>query len=385
METKLAQIMMESVIKMTSLTDANIFILIESGNKRFFGGKRHLCETFTKIGLLPDESDVQLEANLELSCLTPKQDEEDSPAQPSKPKRFKSSQLSNSCALTKKWSSETIAQSFLAQPISGQTLAGMSGQTSGQAASKRKEQKRKKPNKKRSPKKVKKELSDDSSDLSEIKCELIDDSFVDDKVEDKEDDDDDDDSSEDNPEKERGDWSDDAKDSEKEDASDGADAKEVLSVEDHIHDEGCEQGWCPLDNGDMGLQLMRDRLEDDPATLKKIDVVMALTESDRHKLIAFDSVHKKNVLSLFYGLGTHFAVDYYPSNDSFSSRPHQALFLRVWAMFPNLHPLGGMLVDRNSGKERSTLMCRCRDSFLGPFRKRHYRLLRNIGVVNKSK
>jgi len=391
METKLAQIVMESVIKMTSLTDANIFILIESGNKRFFGGKRHLCETFTKIGLLPDESDVHLEANLDLSCLTPKREEfsfeASMKALPPNRKRASSSQAPNTSALTKRWSSETIAERIMAQPISGQTLGRLldkTGEISEAPTSKRKARKRKKPIKKKTSLTLKKEVSDDSSDLSEIKCELIDDSFVNDKLVTKNDSDDDDDDSPVEKPALNDDNDGDSDDGGSDDASDEGKGKELLSMEDHLHDEGCEQGWCPLDTPETDVQLMREWLVDDQEMLKKLDVVLSITEKDKNKLVPFDSVLKTSILSVCYALGSHFAVEYYPANDRFSSKPHKALFMRVWSMFPNLHPFAEMLVERNSGKESGFLRTRCQDSFLGPFRKRHYRLMRNFGVVNKS-
>lgn len=61
METSFSKILMEAAMKMAALTDANIFLLVETGEGRRFAGKQHLCESFLNEGLVTLPNDVQFE------------------------------------------------------------------------------------------------------------------------------------------------------------------------------------------------------------------------------------------------------------------------------------------------------------------------------------
>jgi len=66
----LTNYMFEIVLKLSSFTEAGVFILIETSEGRQFAGKDHLC---TAYGLLRNGGqDVELEADLQMAILRPK-------------------------------------------------------------------------------------------------------------------------------------------------------------------------------------------------------------------------------------------------------------------------------------------------------------------------
>ena len=73
MEAKFALALMESTLKLVSLADANIFILVQGDdNRRYYGGKKYLCDAFANGVLFPEATDVEMETNIEISSMTPK-------------------------------------------------------------------------------------------------------------------------------------------------------------------------------------------------------------------------------------------------------------------------------------------------------------------------
>jgi len=73
MEAKFALAIMESTLKLVSLADANIFILVEGeDNRRYYGGKKHLCDAFSNGVLFPEITDAELVSNVDVSSLSPK-------------------------------------------------------------------------------------------------------------------------------------------------------------------------------------------------------------------------------------------------------------------------------------------------------------------------
>lgn len=50
-------------MKLSALTDANIFVLVESQEGRKYCGKRHLCDAYAGSGLSPIGNDVEMEVN----------------------------------------------------------------------------------------------------------------------------------------------------------------------------------------------------------------------------------------------------------------------------------------------------------------------------------
>ena len=59
MEQKLTDILLEAAMKMSSLTDSSIFILVETQEGRKFSGKPHLCDAYRQSRLIPTEADVE--------------------------------------------------------------------------------------------------------------------------------------------------------------------------------------------------------------------------------------------------------------------------------------------------------------------------------------
>merc|ERR1711962_925076 len=51
---------MEAALKLSALTETNVFILIESSETRKFGGSPHLCQSFATSLLTPAGNDVQV-------------------------------------------------------------------------------------------------------------------------------------------------------------------------------------------------------------------------------------------------------------------------------------------------------------------------------------
>lgn len=63
MESSFSAILIEAAMKLASLTDANLFILVETKDGRRFAGKRHLCNLYTSGGLAPIGSDLEMEVD----------------------------------------------------------------------------------------------------------------------------------------------------------------------------------------------------------------------------------------------------------------------------------------------------------------------------------
>lgn len=80
LESSMAVILMESAMKISSLTDANIFLLVETSTGRRFCGAPHLCSAYARATLAPVGNDVEIEVNLassgvsERRILTPSAD-----------------------------------------------------------------------------------------------------------------------------------------------------------------------------------------------------------------------------------------------------------------------------------------------------------------------
>ena len=62
LENSIASIVFEVVLKLSALTDANMFVLVENGEGRRFGGKRQLCDAYLQGALmsLGGETEVAL-------------------------------------------------------------------------------------------------------------------------------------------------------------------------------------------------------------------------------------------------------------------------------------------------------------------------------------
>ena len=58
-EQKLTDILLEAAMKMSSLTDSSVFILVETQEGRKFSGKPHLCQAYRNSRLTPTDADVE--------------------------------------------------------------------------------------------------------------------------------------------------------------------------------------------------------------------------------------------------------------------------------------------------------------------------------------
>ena len=73
LESTLATVLMESVLKLIKLTDSNVFILIENEKMgRCFGGSKELCHNFRTGNLSASSDHVEMDVSMNVSSLSPK-------------------------------------------------------------------------------------------------------------------------------------------------------------------------------------------------------------------------------------------------------------------------------------------------------------------------
>lgn len=73
METCFTSILMEGAMKLSALSDAKIFILVETSEGRRFCGKRHLCDQYMRGGgLAPIGNDVEVEVDNNITAIREK-------------------------------------------------------------------------------------------------------------------------------------------------------------------------------------------------------------------------------------------------------------------------------------------------------------------------
>jgi len=68
-ETKVSTMFLEVALKIMNLTDANIFVLLETSNGRHYGGKEHLCSAYREGNLFALTNDYEVEVDMESSAL----------------------------------------------------------------------------------------------------------------------------------------------------------------------------------------------------------------------------------------------------------------------------------------------------------------------------
>ena len=73
MEMSFTSILMEAAMKLSAITGANIFVLIETPEGRKISGKRHLCDAYMSGNLSPTGQDVEFEVNPLISALQERQ------------------------------------------------------------------------------------------------------------------------------------------------------------------------------------------------------------------------------------------------------------------------------------------------------------------------
>jgi len=71
-ELTFTSILLESAIKLSSLTDSNIFVLIETQEGRRFCGSKHLSEAYIGNGLSSNHNDIELEVNPTINAVQEK-------------------------------------------------------------------------------------------------------------------------------------------------------------------------------------------------------------------------------------------------------------------------------------------------------------------------
>ena len=69
LESNVASILIETSLKLCSLTDINIFFLVETADGRRFAGNPQLCDRFRRGGLLAADSDIECVVNPSVSAL----------------------------------------------------------------------------------------------------------------------------------------------------------------------------------------------------------------------------------------------------------------------------------------------------------------------------
>ena len=331
MESKFAHVLLESCLKMMSLTEANIFILIEAeDNRRYYGGKKHLCEAFGRGALQPTSMDVEMEANVHTTCLSPKP-----------------SSLPDGTS----WSSIGTVTNLPHHNLDDGRLVsfGGSGSPSTTATAKLAGQKRSlSASNQPHVKHLKIEAADeDQTSTYDIKDEPL------------------------------------AGDTE----------SSVLSVNGYI--EGRNDSETVIDDEDDDIvvlnednpisatmtmtasdiapigaaQWIMEQLQTDQTTLRKLQAVQALQNLD--VLQEKDSVERKIVLSLFYSLGSHFASSFMQGGDN-DKDSRENIFQNVWTLMSNLQNFANLKVPRKDGM-LGTLISRCKDSFFAPYRLKKFK------------
>jgi hypothetical protein len=72
LESSFGKILIEAAVKLSQLTDINLFILMETPEGRKFSGKRHLCESYIEGRLHPIGNDVELVVDTGLETVSEK-------------------------------------------------------------------------------------------------------------------------------------------------------------------------------------------------------------------------------------------------------------------------------------------------------------------------
>jgi len=74
MESTFSTIMMEAIMKLASLTDSNVFVMVETAEGRRFCGKRHLCDQYLHGGgLAPIGNDIEMDVDVNVTSVREKQ------------------------------------------------------------------------------------------------------------------------------------------------------------------------------------------------------------------------------------------------------------------------------------------------------------------------
>ena len=91
LEVSFSKILMETAMKLSALTDLNVFVLIETQEGRRFAGKRHLCDAFVDGSLHLQGNDVEFEINPSVFALRQRYHHRSPPRKPGAHSRRSSS------------------------------------------------------------------------------------------------------------------------------------------------------------------------------------------------------------------------------------------------------------------------------------------------------
>ena len=87
LEVSFSKILMETAMKLSALTDLNVFVLVETQDGRRFSGKRHLCDAYIDGSLTLQGSDVEFEINPSVYALRQRSHHQRSPRRSSPQRR----------------------------------------------------------------------------------------------------------------------------------------------------------------------------------------------------------------------------------------------------------------------------------------------------------
>ena len=337
MEAKFASVLLESALKLMTLTEANIFILIEAeDSRRYYGGKEYLCEQFRKGALQPTDADVEMEADVNITSLSPKREKPSSGLSTNWDLVAHATQHPPSSFSAALPGGEALASTTSVKMLSGKRKIPTDKQTGLDA---------KFPKLEVRDKEVTCEIKEEIVEVSGVKTLVDGPSVVEyNGVVDG-----------------LGGVVDGLGGAEDGQSGAGEDDDDVVLVEDLPGDNRKEFDFPPW---------IMEQLQNDSTALKKLDAVQNFTNPDI--LQEKDSVERKIVLSLFYSLGSPFASHFLQSNDKNS---RNSIFQQVWALFPNLRPYATMKIPRNDGS-LATLISRCKDSFFCSYRGKKFKAMR---------
>ena len=323
-ETKFASVLMEAALKLMDLTDVKLFILLETEDQhRYFGGKDHLCEQFVSGCLVATDADIEMQANVEISSLTPKSNETSQADWNLGPSiQGEESSFDPSSVPTENFHCGGVILEDRQEEESGH-CEQVDG---GQAAA---------PNFSRRKRKLASQLDHSPAKLAKVELDeqvyqILDDDEVDDP---------------------------------------GCDE---ISIEDRSPSYDCETAENHI------FPWIKNEIDKDSKIRNKVNAVLQIDDFDVLK--EKESIERKVVLSMFYSLGSSYLL--LPPEERVDLRERDVrndLFEKVWAYFPNLHPYACMKIPRsteNANNHAMNLITISRDSFTNPFRREKFNIER---------
>ena len=384
-EDKLAAILLDAAVKIISLTNASMFVMMETETKRCFGGERRLCEMYRKGEMGPTDNDIQVKIEID-----------ESPEPPTVPAPAAPTNIAKHLAARTRW----VAKQYKPRK---RRLQGHDSKVVVQRYRTNDVVVPRKRRRKFLPSSTESALKRDDVIASTSTLHFNDDDDDEDghdgggmdgglmengneglgeerdtaaTVVDDEDDDDDDDCQ---PLR-----------IERINKLDRVDAREALKIKEEILDplvDLPENGTIDLPaNGrilgadalDLNSEpqeeikaqlydLIADQIRNDYKIQEKVRIVQNMTDAEALK--DNKSIEWKMLRSFFSIFGFQFAM----SSDDWKNKYEQDIvFQTLWDFFPNLHPHLHMKIQRPSGHS-PTLLAYCREAFFCRARSREYR------------